>query len=137
MVAFILELSTILASRDKPSITLLGEAVVDALQNVVRDAANIHALVLSRAVFYLMHLMNASQVLQDHSLFKTPVVLHTISGFDQAVLEQAAESILQGLARCIQQRTPLKHEIINTPDFWLILENLHSVQSAAQAVSKA
>ena len=133
-VALILEISTILASRDAVSMDLLGESIADALQNIVRDAANVHTLVLSRAVFYLMHLMNASQVWQDHSLFKTPVILHTISGFDQVVLEQVAQSVLRGLSLCIQQRTPLKHEIINSPDFWLILKSLHLVQSAAQAV---
>ena len=133
-VAFVLELCTILASPDKPSIAVMGEAVADALQNVVRDASNIHILVLSRAVYYLFHLMNASQALQDQSLVKTPVVLHTIAGFDQLVLEQAAETILKGLALCIQLHTSLRNEVVNTPDFWLILSNLHTFQRAAPAV---
>lgn len=59
---YLLELATIIALRDNETITAVGEVVADALQNVVRDAANIHPLVVSRAVFYLLHLLNASQV---------------------------------------------------------------------------
>lgn len=61
-VVFILELATIMATRDHDSVTLMGQAVADALQNVVRDAASAHPLVLARAVFYLLYLLNASQV---------------------------------------------------------------------------
>lgn len=61
-VVFVLELSTVLATRDAESVALMGQAVADALQGVVRDAANVHSLILSRAVFYLLYLLNASQV---------------------------------------------------------------------------
>jgi len=61
-VVFVLELSTILATRDPESVALMGQAVADALQTIVRDAANVHPLILSRAVFYLLYLLNASQV---------------------------------------------------------------------------
>lgn len=61
-VVFVLELSTILATRDPESVTVMGQAVADALQAIVRDAANVHPLILSRAVFYLLYVMNASQV---------------------------------------------------------------------------
>ena len=61
-VVLILELSTIVATRDPESVALMGQAVADALQAIVRDAANIHPLVLSRAVYYLLYLLNASQV---------------------------------------------------------------------------
>lgn len=60
---YLLELTTIIALRDSETITAVGEVVAGALQNVVRDAANIHPLVVSRAVFYLLHLLNASQVI--------------------------------------------------------------------------
>ena len=133
-VAFVLELSTILAIPDKPSIALMGEAVADALQNIVRDASNVHPLVLSRAVYYLLFLMNSSHVLQDQSLVKTPVVLHTIASFDPMALEHVAETALKGLALCMQFHTSLRNEVINTPDFWLILSNLHNVDKAAPAV---
>ena len=59
---FVLELATVLAMRDAESIAALGQAVADALHTVVRDAAKVHPLVLSRAVYYLLHLLNASQV---------------------------------------------------------------------------
>lgn len=59
---YLLELATIIALRDNETISAVGEVVADALQNVVRDAANIHPLVVARAVFYLLHLLNASQV---------------------------------------------------------------------------
>lgn len=60
---YLLELATIIALRDSETIAAVGEVVADALQNIVRDAANIHPLVVSRAVFYLLHLLNASQVI--------------------------------------------------------------------------
>ena len=61
-VVFVLELSTILATRDSESIILMGQAVADALQAIVRDAADVHPFILSRTVFYLFYIMKASQV---------------------------------------------------------------------------
>ena len=61
-IVFVLELATVLAMRDTESIAIVGQSVADALYTVVRDAANIHPLLLSRAVYYLLHLLNASQV---------------------------------------------------------------------------
>ncbi len=63
-VIFVLELSTILATRDPESVAMMGQAVADALRAIVRDAANVHPLILSRAVFYLLYLLNASQVMK-------------------------------------------------------------------------
>ena len=61
-VVYVLELATILAMRDENSIAAVGKAVTEALQNVVRDSANVHPLVFSRAVFYLLHLLHAGHV---------------------------------------------------------------------------
>ena len=61
---FVLELATIFATRDQRSVSLMGQAVADALQTIIRDAANVHPLVLSRAIFYLLYLLNASQVIK-------------------------------------------------------------------------
>lgn len=61
-IVFVLELGTILAMRDGESIAIVGRAVADALHTVVRDASNIHPLLLARAVYYLLQLLNASQV---------------------------------------------------------------------------
>ena len=59
---FVLELATIMATRDHESITLMGQTVANTLQTAVRNVANIHPLALARAVFYLLYLLNASQV---------------------------------------------------------------------------
>lgn len=61
-IVFVLELATVLAMRDAESIATVGQAVADALYTVVRDAATVHPLLLSRAVYYLLHLLNTSQV---------------------------------------------------------------------------
>lgn len=61
-VVYILELATIIAIRDEETIERTGQVVADALQNVVRDASNVHPLVISRVVFYLLYLLNCSQV---------------------------------------------------------------------------
>lgn len=61
-VVFVLEIATIIATCNSDSVALMGSAVADALQNVVRDATNVHPLVLSRAIFYLLTLLHASRV---------------------------------------------------------------------------
>jgi brefeldin A-resistance guanine nucleotide exchange factor 1 len=62
---YILELATIIAMRDEETIALIGQGVADALQNVVRDASNVHPLVISRVVFYVLQLLNRSQVISN------------------------------------------------------------------------
>ena len=120
---FMLELATILTSRDSESISSMGEVVSDALQTVVRDATNVHPLALARTIYYLLFMLDASQ---QHSFVRAPVVLHTISSYDQALLESAEREICQGLEICVRKPSPLKNEITNTPDFWLILRSLHN-----------
>ena len=141
---FVLELATLVATRDHESVTLMGQAVADALQTVVRDAANLHPLVLARGVFYLLYLLNVSQVSlqsslprislkipKDHSFIRAPVILHTIAGYDQSILEKASMLILKGLTLCIRESSPLRNEITNTPDFWSIIRSLHTLPEAA------
>ena len=130
-VVFILELATILAMRDEDSIAIVGEAVADVLQNVIRNAANIHPLVVSRAVFYLLHLLHASQ---EHSFVRAPVILHTISSFDQPTLEKSAIAFLKGLNLCIKDPGPLRNEITNTPDFWSTIRSVQGIPEAAARV---
>ena len=125
---FVLELATILATRDAESVALIGQPVADAVQSVVRDSSNAHPLALSRAVYYMLLLLEASQ---EHSFVRAPVILHTISSYDQSILETAEIEVTRGLALCLQQPSPLRSEITNTPDFWLILRSLHTRPNVA------
>jgi brefeldin A-resistance guanine nucleotide exchange factor 1 len=61
-IVYILELAAMLAIKDERSSATIGREVAEALQNVVRGSANSHPLIVSRAVFYLLHLLNASHV---------------------------------------------------------------------------
>lgn len=146
-IVYLLELATIIALRDDETIVAVGEIVADTLQNIVRDAGNIHPLIVSRAVFYLLHLLNASQVhilaqtrlqaantTQNHSFVRAPVILHTISSFDHSTLEKSAIPILRGLSLCIKKPSPLRNEITNTPDFWSTIQNVHDIPEAAASV---
>lgn len=143
-VVFILEMATIMATRDHDAVALIGQAVADALQTVVRDATNVHPLILARAVYYLLYLLNESQVSphlglqrislnvsKDHSFVRAPIILHTIAGYDQSTLEKASMPILNGLTLCIRDPSPLRNEVTNTPDFWSIIRSLHALPEAA------
>lgn len=61
-IVYILEFATTIAMRSDESVAAVGQDVAGALQSVVRDAANVHPLIVSRAAFYLLQLLNASQV---------------------------------------------------------------------------
>jgi brefeldin A-resistance guanine nucleotide exchange factor 1 len=65
---------------------------------------------------------------------RVPVVLHAISSFDQDILETSATPVLKGLSRCISSSGPLRSEIIVSPDFWSILQRLHTNKSSAPLV---
>jgi golgi-specific brefeldin A-resistance guanine nucleotide exchange factor 1 len=62
-IVYILELATILAIRDKSTVESFGKEVAEALQGVIRDAANSHHITVSRAAFYLLSLLQASHVI--------------------------------------------------------------------------
>ena len=59
---YVLELATIIALRDRDTIGAFGKDVFEALHNVIRNAASIHPVVVSRAVFYLLSLLCISHV---------------------------------------------------------------------------
>jgi golgi-specific brefeldin A-resistance guanine nucleotide exchange factor 1 len=65
---------------------------------------------------------------------RTPVVLHSISSFDQNVLESSADAVLQGLSRCIASAGSLRSEIIVSPDFWSIVQRLHNQPDSSAMV---
>ncbi|GBF64827.1 hypothetical protein TMEN_7543 [Trichophyton mentagrophytes] len=128
-VLYILELSTVLTLRDTGTIERLGDKLTSVLQDIVRDAKNIHPLTLSRAVYYLLTLLRHSY---EHPFMRPPVVLHIISSFDQPILEVVAAPVVTGLLQCINESEALKNELSMSPDFWSILQRLHQHQEAAQ-----
>ncbi|KAF4624668.1 hypothetical protein G7Y89_g13500 [Cudoniella acicularis] len=125
---YLLEFCTVLALRDDDTVEALGADVAEALQNVMRHAASYHSIMISRTIFYLLHLLHASY---EHTFLRVPIVLHIISSFKKDLLDRAAPLVLQGLTRCIKEPGPLRNEIMTSPDFWVILRNLTgSIQSA-------
>lgn len=59
---FVLELATVLTLRDERTLEILGETLATTLQNLVRDAKNLHPLTVSRIVSYLLNLLRLSHV---------------------------------------------------------------------------
>lgn len=57
-----------------------------------------------------------------------------ISSFSQPKLEKSAALILKGLIVCIKESGTLRNEIINTPDFWSIIERIHTVPPVSAGV---
>lgn len=65
---------------------------------------------------------------------RVPVILHTISSFDQDILETSAMPVLSSLLRCIAESEPLRREIIISPDFWSILQRLRPQDASAPVI---
>lgn len=65
---------------------------------------------------------------------RTPVVLHAISSFDDSTINTTASSIVTGLSQIISSADPLRSELANSPDFWSILQRLHSQKDQSQNV---
>jgi brefeldin A-resistance guanine nucleotide exchange factor 1 len=63
-----------------------------------------------------------------------PVVLHTMSSLKKDMFVKAAPLILKGLTQCINDPTPLRNEIMTSPDFWVILRNLAADPQSAPMV---
>lgn len=61
---FALEFAASLALRDEETIEVLGKQTAEALQMILREAAQYHTVVVSRASYYLLHLVRASHVRQ-------------------------------------------------------------------------
>lgn len=128
---FVLELATLLALRDRETVRELGKDIADALQSVVQNAANIHYVAISRVVYYLLRVLEASQ---DHDFLRPHVVLHTLSSFDQELLQRCAMPLLKGISTCIEGPPGLRSAVSSSPDFWTILHALHSVSTVASQV---
>ena len=128
---FVLELAATLAIRDNEVLANTGQAVADALHNVIRNSMNTHPLTISRAVVYLLRLMRVSQA---YPFVRAPVILHTISGFDHLMVETTASPVLKGLSACIVEPGSLRNEICSIPDFWSILQAHVALPEAAPLV---
>ncbi|KAH9882098.1 hypothetical protein J1614_001270 [Plenodomus biglobosus] len=125
---FVLELATVLALRDDETVKELAKDVTDALSTVIRDASKHHYVVIARSVYYLLSLLNASN---DYDFIRAPVLLHTFSSFNDALLHECAQPILKGLNDCCKGPNALRSELAGSPDFWTILNRLSSVHEAA------
>jgi brefeldin A-resistance guanine nucleotide exchange factor 1 len=125
---FVLELATVLALRDDETVKELAKDVTDALGSVIRDAPKHHYVVIARAVYYLLSLLKASN---DYDFIRAPVLLHTFSSFNDALLQECAQPILKGLTDCCKGPNALRSELAGSPDFWTILNRLAGVPDAA------
>ncbi|KAL4887478.1 hypothetical protein BJY04DRAFT_204386 [Aspergillus karnatakaensis] len=128
---YLLELAAILTLRDKQTIGSLGEGLLASLQGFIRDARNLHSLALSRVTTYFLNLLRLSH---DQPFMRVPVILHSISSFDQETLESVAIPTINGLSRCVFDGSFLRNELTVSPDFWSILQRLHQHKEAAPLV---
>lgn len=128
---FLLEMATRLTLRDDTTIATTGEAVTNALQAAVRNASNLHPLATSRTLQYLLELLRHSY---QHDFMRAPVVLHAISSFNDATLDQTAAVVISSLATAICEPGPLRADVTASPDFWSILQRLHQHKSEADNV---
>lgn len=85
--AYILELCTVLTLRDEETVNALGRDVAEALQNTLRNAGSYHHILISRTIFYLLQILQASYVSvinPRHKLNLTltslGTILHSYSG---------------------------------------------------------
>ncbi|KAK3318569.1 hypothetical protein B0H66DRAFT_557713 [Apodospora peruviana] len=128
---YVLEFCTVLALRDQETTELLGKRVVEAIQGVLRSAAQYHPILIERATFYLFALLQASY---DYDYIRVPVLLHTVSSFPKDTLTEASGLILRGLRLCIDEPCPMRSEIVTSPDFWVILQTLAGNPTSAPVV---
>lgn len=128
---FVLELATVLALRDQETVQELAKDVTDALATVIRDASKLHPVLIARSVYYLLSLLKASN---DFDFIRAPVLLHTFSKFDSALLNECAQPLLKGLTDCCKGPSGLRSELASSPDFWAILQQLLRVPEAASDV---
>ena len=125
---FVLELATVLAQRDGETVKELAKDVTDALSSVIRDAPKHHPVVIARSVYYLLGLLKASN---DYDFIRAPVLLHTFSSFDEALLKECSQPLLHGLSECCKGPVALRSELAGSPDFWTILSRLCGVPEVA------
>ena len=128
---YLLEFATALTIRDVETVQTCGEQLTGTLQQLARDAANLHPTAASRSVYYLLALLRRSY---DQDFMRTAVVLHAISSFEDVTMGHTASAAIAGLTQCIAEPSPLRKEIINSPDFWSIMHRLHQHKEEAEKV---
>ncbi|KAF2428990.1 hypothetical protein EJ08DRAFT_662157 [Tothia fuscella] len=128
---FVLEFATLLALRDDETVAELGKDVASALQSVLRNAANVHFVTISRVVYYLLILLRSSN---DYDFLRAPVILHAFAAFDQDTLQHCALPLTKGISECITASTALRKEMATSPDFWDILTKLHALSEVSPHV---
>ncbi|KAK6515285.1 GDP/GTP exchange factor for ARF [Arthrobotrys conoides] len=120
-VLYVTELATCLALRTSESVQKFGPDVAVSLQNIIRGAKQAHPLVIARCIYYLLALLKAGY---EYEFVRAPVILHSIVTLEKPLLDKCSEPIVKGIRSCIDPTTPLKSEIISSPDFWSLLRLL-------------
>lgn len=130
-VVYILETCAVLSMRDDETVERLGKPITEALQMILRDSAQHHPILVSRAAFYQFSILKVSY---DHDYVRPPVLLHSVSSFPKEILAKTSQLVLQGLKLCIDQPGSLRSEIMTSPDFWVILRTLAGSANASPTV---
>lgn len=121
-VVYVLEFATSLVLRDESTVAVHGKVLAETLTGIIRNSSRAHSIVVSRAVYYLFSLLQTSH---EHSFLNVPVVLHSIAALDKVLLDKAASLVIKGLSKCAKSgSSSLKSEMINSPDFWVLLRTL-------------
>lgn len=121
-VVYVLEFATSLVLRDESTVAAYGKILAETLTGIIRNSSRAHNIVVSRVVYYLFSLLQASH---EHSFLNVPVVLHSIAALDKNLLDKSASPVIKGLSKCAKSgSSSLKREMINSPDFWVLLRTL-------------
>lgn len=121
-VVYVLEFATSLVLRDESTVLAHGKILAQTLTGIIRNSPRAHNIVVSRVIYYLFSLLQASH---EHSFLNVPVVLHSIAALDKTLLDKSASPVIRGLSQCVRSdSSSLKSEMINSPDFWVLLRTL-------------
>ncbi|PWW79256.1 Sec7-domain-containing protein [Tuber magnatum] len=133
-VVYVLELATCLVLRDEETVAEHGKMLAETLTNIIRNAGLTHQIVVSRVIYYLFSLLQASH---DRSFLNVPVLLHSIATLDKGLLAKSASPVVRGLSKCVKSASSsLKTEMVNSPDFWVLLRVLlPNADASAEAFS--
>lgn len=133
-VVYVLELATCLVLRDEETVAEHGKILAETLTSIVRNAGLTHQIVVSRVIYYLFSHLQASH---DRSFLNVPVLLHSIATLDKGLLAKSASPVVKGLSKCVKSASSsLKTEMVNSPDFWVLLRILlPNADASAEAFS--